>query len=248
MRWGLLWLGVTTASLAAAVCDGAEKQGKVMTYHVARLTQAPTLDAQWDKTPWNKIPAETIGRYMGAKPEHFPQTQVKVAYDSAALYVIFRVADRYVRAVTTAPQGPVCKDSCVEFFFTPGGDVTQGYFNLEVNCGGTPLLYHQKERGKEAVALPADDYRQITIAHSLPKVVEPEIAAPTTWTVEYRLPFAILKKYCPVAMPAPGVTWRANFYKCGDNTSHPHWLTWAPVARPQPDFHRPECFGILRFQ
>ncbi|MDA0991466.1 MAG: carbohydrate-binding family 9-like protein, partial [Verrucomicrobia bacterium] len=47
--------------------------------------------------------------------------------------------------------------------------------------------------------------------------------------------------------PAPGVSWRSNLYKCGDATSHPHWLTWSPIDRPKPDFHVPDQFGTLTF-
>ena len=38
---------------------------------------------------------------------------------------------------------------------------------------------------------------------------------------------------------------RANFYKCGDKTAHPHYLSWSPIDTPKPDFHRPEFFGEL---
>ena len=58
----------------------------------------------------------------------------------------------------------------------------------------------------------------------------------------------ILSTYAPVTAPGPGVAWRANFYKCADASSHPHWLTWAPVDWPQPDFHRKEFFGTLVFE
>jgi len=51
----------------------------------------------------------------------------------------------------------------------------------------------------------------------------------------------------PVHRPGPGVIWRANLYKCADLCSHPHWLTWSFVDRSQPDFHRKEFFGTLRF-
>ena len=40
----------------------------------------------------------------------------------------------------------------------------------------------------------------------------------------------------------------ANFYKCGDDTTKPHFLSWNPVKAPKPDFHRPEQFGVLNFQ
>ena len=38
---------------------------------------------------------------------------------------------------------------------------------------------------------------------------------------------------------------RANFYKCGDKTAHPHYLSWSPIHTEKPDFHRPEFFGEL---
>ena len=38
---------------------------------------------------------------------------------------------------------------------------------------------------------------------------------------------------------------RATFYKCGDKTAHPHFLSWNPVGTPAPDFHRPDFFGEL---
>jgi hypothetical protein len=47
--------------------------------------------------------------------------------------------------------------------------------------------------------------------------------------------------------PAPGVRWRANFYKCAEHNSHPHWLMWAPIDFPKPNFHLPEFFGTLEF-
>ena len=50
-----------------------------------------------------------------------------------------------------------------------------------------------------------------------------------------------------MTVPEPGVGWRANLYKCADDSSHPHWLTWAHVDNPTPDFHLREFFGILRF-
>ena len=77
-----------------------------------------------------------------------------------------------------------------------------------------------------------------------------EISEATQWTVAYRLPVEMLTKYFPVDVlqPDAGVTWRANLYKCADDTSHPHWLTWSPVEFERPDFHRPQTFAFLKFQ
>ena len=41
---------------------------------------------------------------------------------------------------------------------------------------------------------------------------------------------------------------RANFYKCGDRLSKPHFLAYFPIGLPQPDFHCPDFFGDLVFE
>ncbi len=216
-------------------------------YEVHRLTEAMSIDGDWDKPQWRDVKPIEIKNYMGEKPEYQPVTQAKMLYDDDNVYVIFRVKDQYVRAVAKEYHGPVWKDSCVEFFFTPGKDRSLGYMNLETNCGGTALFHYQNppEKGMKEVTIA--DMKRIKIAHSLPKIVEPEITEPITWTLEYRLPLAIIEKYCQVTRPGAGVIWRANFYKCVEHNSHPHWLTWSFVDYPKPSFHKPKFFGTLEF-
>ncbi len=218
------------------------------TYQIPKLTQRIKMDANWDKTPWAGVMPLAIEQFSGSKPAHTPQTQAKLAYDAAALYVIFQVDDRYVGAAAQNYQDDVFHDSCVEFFFTPGLDIEQGYFNLEVNCGGTALFHHQKGRRIEDTPISAADFNQLEIAHTLPKIVEPEIVGPIRWVIEYQLPFEIFSNYTPLEFPIAGSVWRANLYKCADGSSHPHWLSWSPIDTPEPDFHRPEFFGQLIFE
>ena len=108
-------------------------------------------------------------------------------------------------------------------------------------------MYHQIERGEYSKPLTDQELDNIEIATSLPNLIVDEIAEPTSWTLEYKLPISILGKYTNIANPTPGVKWEANFYKGGDKTSRPHWLTWSFVDKPNPDFHRPDFFGTLVF-
>ena len=226
------------------------KQGKVGNYicYIKSSDPSPGINAVWNKKFWNKADIVHLKNHMGEMPLHFPVTQVKLKYDVDNIYVIFRVKDHYIRAVAKETNGRVWEDSCVEFFFTPGSDLSRGYFNLEVNCKGTYLLQYHKNNEKEQGFVDLKDSRQIEISHSLQEDVENEITKPVTWYIEYKIPFSILSKYIQVDKPGPGILWRANFYKCGDKTSHPHWLTWAPVNYPQPKFHLPEYFGWLEFK
>ena len=234
-------------SLFAAQSHAEEKP---MIYRVARVKQKIAVDASWDSDSWRDIKPLQLNHFMGTKPEHFPKVQARLAYDDDSVHVIFRVDDQYVRAVAKKHQDAVYRDSCVEFFFTPSGEAEQGYFNLEMNCGGTMLMYYQRSPEHKSVPISSTDLSRIKVSHSLPKIVDPEITEPTRWTVAYRLPVAMFKKYfsAEFQQPAPGVTWRTNLYKCADDSSHPHWLTWSPVKFERPDFHRPQSFGSLVFE
>ncbi len=232
-------------------CDNAKKNEGVnmyKKYEVARVRGPVELKGNWDGGAWKNVETLDVKHYMGDEPEHQPKTQAKILYDDDFIYVIFRVEDKYVRAVAEKYQDSVCQDSCAEFFFTPGEDISAGYFNMEMNCGGTMLFSHQKARGVGNVAVSNADCDKVQVFHTEPKIVEPEKQEPTTWIVEYKVPVEVLEKYASVTKPAPGVTWRANFYKCADLTSKPHWLTWSVVDKPEPDFHVPEFFGTLEFK
>jgi hypothetical protein len=219
-----------------------------MIANVTRLANPPQAGADWTLPPWQGIPPELLRNHMGEKPAHFPKTEVKIAYDDIAIEVMFRVEDRYIRAAAARHQESVCGDSCVEFFFTPGPDVSQGYFNLEVNCGGTLLFHFHPGGEKEGIEIPEHDCDKIIKSHSLPRIVDPEIQDSVTWNVAGSIPTALLSRYCRLSTPKPQALWRANFYKCADKTSHPHWLTWSPVDYPKPNFHLPQSFGVLEFE
>ena len=51
----------------------------------------------------------------------------------------------------------------------------------------------------------------------------------------------------PVCDHYSGVEARMNLFKCGDELSHPHFLSWQPIRTEKPDFHRPEFFAQVRF-
>jgi hypothetical protein len=217
-------------------------------YKVKKLQTELVVDSNWRKPQLQNANTLSIDLYMGDHPKHKPKTKAKLLYDDENIYIIFRVIDRYVKSVATEYHGKVWDDSCVEFFFTPSENLKDGYFNLEINCGGTLLCRYQTAPNKNITFLEIEDCKKIEVAHSLPRIVKEEITTPVIWTLEYRLPFEVIKKYCPQAQtPLSQVKWRANFFKCANKSSHPHWLVWNFIDNSTPAFHMPEYFGILEF-
>ena len=90
--------------------------------------------------------------------------------------------------------------------------------------------------------LTPEECRRVLLYHSLPERVEPEIAGEVVWHLEFSMPFALLETYAGPLFDVGGRVWRANLYKCGNDTSHPHWGAWAPIA--ERNFHAPEASAV----
>ncbi len=220
-------------------------------YVIKKASEKPALDGEWDSAAWGSVTPLAVSNFFSLGSSHRPKTRAKVLFDDAGLYIHFRVEDQYVRAIETAYHGKVWEDACVEFFVKPKAE--RGYFNFEINCGGTMLLsYHEApgwtgETQAAPGSVPWDLAQKVRIYHSLPETVEPERKDPVTWNVEYHIPFAVLEAYIGPLGNVAGQTWQANFYKCAENNSHPHWATWSPIVGKL-DFHQPKFFGLIRFE
>lgn len=217
-----------------------------MEYCIRHALRPPPLDKPWADPAWAGADIITLDSFHPKSSEHRPKTEARVLYDENGLYVAFRVDDRYVRAVAVRAQDSVCLDSCVEFFVQPRPD---GYFNFELNCIGTILLHYvETARGEPYNHTPVapEFLGQVRIAPSLRGPIEKEIETPLAWHIAYFIPREILEHYAGALGQFAGQTWRANFYKCADKTSHPHWGSWAPIGA-RLSFHQSGHFAPIRF-
>ncbi len=219
------------------------------TYLVKNINQTPGFACDWDDPAWQTAETAEVAHFYPASSDHHPLTRVRAIYDSSGIHGIFQVQDQYVRCINNGFQEPVWQDACVEFFVKP--KTGPGYFNFEMNCGGALLSYFiidptpVGDAFVNYIELPPEDGSQVRIQTSLPVMVEPEIVTPVTWTLRFFVPFALLEKYVGFLGDLAGQEWRANFNKCAENNSHPHWATWQPLT--ELNFHSPGEFGILKF-
>lgn len=217
-------------------------------YKIKKLINDITINAKPNKTVWLNTPHISLNNYIFEKPDHCPKTTIKALYDQNNIYLFFTVEDKYVKAMATKKNGQVWNDSCIEFFLTPTQEKSDQYFNIEINCIGTVLMEYHK--GDSKTSIPVSILEEIEIASSFPKGIQiiDEIKDSITWHIEYKLPIHILSKYMTIDSPKLGTTWNANFYKCGDHSSHPHFLCWNPIlAKDNINFHKPEYFGLIKF-
>lgn len=222
-----------------------------MEYLIRKAPARPSLKGRWEEEAWQRAAIVTLDHFLKESSDHHPGVKVKLTYLDDILYVFFRVSDKYVLCERTQYQARVCEDSCVEFFIRPKPD--HGYFNFEINCGGTMLLYYIEDatRVDDAFAkyspVPWKLASMIDIYHSLPPRVYPEIIDDTEWMLEYRIPFTLFEAYLGPLGNVAGQTWHGNLFKCADSSSHPHWTSWAPLDGKH-NFHLPEYFAPMHFE
>jgi hypothetical protein len=221
-----------------------------MEHRVRAARPRPRLEDGWDHPAWAAAEPLELASFRPEGSDHRPRTRARLAWEDTGLCGLFRVEDRHVRSVHTRFGEPVYEDSCVEIFLQPKPG--RGYLNFEMNAGGALLACHVTDHRRTAdgfaafTRLTEADGGRVAVRSTLPRVIEPEIDGPLDWQLSFFVPTALLEAFVGPIGPLAGQEWRANLFKCGDRTSHPHWASWCPVD--ELNFHLPHCFGTLRFE
>ena len=171
-----------------------------------------------------------------------PEVTFTIAYSDNEIFLKYYVKENFLKAEKTLTNQMVCEDSCVEFFISPDDDGV--YYNIEFNAIGTCLLGTGTARENSTQANPeiVSRIRRLSSEGDRPfKEKEGEF----DWTLTVAIPYEVFFHHS--VRDLKGKTFRANFYKCGDNLKVPHYVTWNPVGTKNPDYHQPEYFGLLKF-
>ena len=200
-----------------------------------------------DETIWAAADRLSIDEYPWYTHGQKQATTVAALYDADAIYLLFICEDKHIYAVETRPNGDVYKDSCVEFFANVDPEKGDDYFNFEANCCGTIHLAFGPDRYNRTLAS-GDVLEKIRVSTSIPTATKEESPSDDGWWLAAKIPFSAISKLAgyPVEVKS-GTIWTANFYRCGGKTDPQH-ACWNPIATPQPDFHQPGYFGILKFE
>jgi Carbohydrate-binding family 9 len=174
---------------------------------------------------------------------YLPEVEFSIAYTAKEILLKYYITEEWFKAEKKATNEMVCEDSCVEFFVSPAIDGL--YYNIEFNGIGTCLVGVGHGR---ADSTRIDPELIGTIRRSSSAGTEPvkEKKGPFTWELTAAVPFELFFLH-RISDPA-GKKFRANFYKCGDMLTMPHYVTWNRIAAEKPDYHRPDYFGVIEFE
>ncbi|PXV69205.1 cellulose/xylan binding protein with CBM9 domain [Dysgonomonas alginatilytica] len=193
---------------------------------------------QMASLPVNKI--DTIN-WPDAYPSK-PEVTFTIAHNSENILLQYKVKENEILAAVTTDNGEVWTDSCVEMFLSFDN---KHYYNAEFTCIGKALLGY-REFGGSAEHGSKEVMQSILRLPSLGTANRDKEIGNFDWTLTIVIPCAAFWK--SDIQSFDGLQVKGNFYKCGDNLTVPHFVSWTTIGTPSPSFHQPRFFGELIFE
>ena len=219
----------------------------ILVAKVAFATPEPSIEEIQAKFDESAIAWHRIDQVNWPDFPYHPLAEFRIMHSETEIYLQFHVREQGARATYDYDAGSSpYKDDCVEFFMIPS-DRDNSYFNLEMNCIGHCTFDYGPLGGPR---FHCDDriLSQIRRHSTLGTQAFGMIEGPQEWTVTIAIPKRLYAQADLNLTEFSGRTVKANFYKCGDDTAVPHFLSWNPVGTPKPSFHQPDYFGDVYFE
>lgn len=172
-----------------------------------------------------------------------PEVKFRVWHDGESMHIEYKVREHGTRALQSVLGDPVYEDSCVECFIQPN-PADPHYYNFEFNPIGMIAMACRTGRDDPQDA-PLSVLKGISVKTSAGSVpfLETNLGE---WTLDIAIPAGAL--FNSGIDSFDGRKMKMNFFKCGDGLKVPHFITWAPIDTPKPDYHRPEFFQDVEFE
>lgn len=200
----------------------------------APLTSPLKLNAADPSEQWKSAaPIEFLTDWQGKNPDPLRQTEVRVMWSAAALYLKFdcRFRETFVfpDAEPSGRRDGLWERDVAEVFLQPDRSQLYRYKEFEVAPNGQWL----------DMDVCARQFRELQ--SGLERSVHLD-SAKRQWVAELKIPMKSLTDTFN-----PSSVWYVNFYRVEGAREPRTYLAWCPTNTPQPDFHVPTAFGRLLF-
>ena len=174
-----------------------------------------------------------------------PATEAKIAFIPSKGFVIkMRCFEKNPLATFKNHMDMVCKDSAMEFFFClphfPKDDKDSFkpyddclYMNFEMNSFGA--LYSKYGFGRKGRIQLTDEERASCKPYA--EVFD------DFWEMNLLIPLTLIKKIYGIDGFEKGDRIWCNFYKISESSYIEHYMAFAPIDNPTPNFHLPRFFA-----
>ncbi len=172
--------------------------------------------------------------WRGENADLARETEVRVLWNNTFLYLRFlcryRTLTVFADSDANGRRDQLWDRDVAEVFLQTDGSQPRHYWEFEIGPNGMWVDLEISPDGKRD---PASGMKSRVAVNEAGKI----------WTAELALPMGVL-----MAGFDPAQEWRVNFFRVEGATEPRFYSAWRPTATPQPNFHVPEAFGVLRFQ
>ena len=243
--WNRRLLVVLATTLFCWAAIGQTDEPISLPEYVMYRTAGPMrTDGRLDEPAWLAAPVMSLFHFPWYKEGRNERSMAKMLWDDEYVYIAHICQDAHITARTEEHDGPVSKDDCFEIMVTPNPDKPQFYFNIEWNVIGGYVDGHRPDGPKKPRA--PWDVKGAIFSGSLKGTINDDSDVDSWWVGEVAIPLRNFAKHMPKYPPRPGDEWRINLNRHGGDTNM-QYSQWSPGDTPQPAFHVPHCFGVLRF-
>ena len=181
---------------------------------------------------WETANVAQIDKINWKEYDYCPNTTAKMLYNEKGICVQMETDEEDIVARCRTQNGGVCQDSCMELFLR-ANENDERYINIEFNAFHTINLGFRYDRPRRVNP-------DVKNAYFNPQSYIDE----SKWILQYFIPFEFIDGlYGGHTKKMYG-----NIYKCGEDVARKHFVTYAPIDTPQPDFHRPEYFAEFELE
>jgi len=200
----------------------------------AVVSSAIRLDAAHPSAEWERAePVRFSADWQGQNADPELETEVRVLWSQEMLYLRFVCRYRELFVFEgSEPNGRrdhLWDRDVAEAFLQPPPAVGKNYKEFEVAPNGMWIDLDVSPTG--LVDLKSGLTRSVHIDKSK-----------KIWTAELAIPMKALISDFDPALP-----WRANFYRIEGGVEPRKYMAWQPTRTPEPNFHVPGKFGVLKF-
>jgi len=206
---------------------------------IARQIAGPVAVHQFHHPAWDACEPVKIVHYWSGDPAPASRhAEARLCWSEKALHVRF-VCEQHEPLIVA--ENPVTdrktlglwdRDVC-EIFVAPDPAHPERYFEFEAAPTGEwlDLGIVVKSTGRET------DWNYHSGMQAAARV------EPHSVNIGIRIPWTDV-----IPVPQKGDVWRANVFRCVGPEAPERYLAWRPTRTPEPNYHVPEAFGMLRFE
>jgi hypothetical protein len=179
-------------------------------------------------------PLRFASDWRGENADLARETEVRLLWTNENLYLRFccnyRTLTVFADSDANGRRDQLWDRDVAEVFLQTDASQTRRYWEFEISPNG---MWVDLEISPEGKRDPGSGMKSRVAVNEAQRI----------WRAELVLPMAVLVNDFDAC-----AEWRANFFRVEGATEPRFYSAWRPTRTPQPNFHVPETFGILRFR